>query len=249
VSPANGSDTTFSVDAFARYGLARTGGGSEWELSALYKADDRPKADPDTAQIAVSLSRVGDRFNAHWDAVRYELERTGDVQNLLTAARVIRPLSRILSRPLDPKVPSGGDVLLGSLGLDLALGIEGGLNLDTMLPEGAASRGILRLVPAATFYVVWLTPPVVERVLLSAAYQVRLPATDEIFLETRVPGDDPEAQANRRARHWVEVEADIMVSDYAGISASYEYGSLPPAFSFVDHKGTLGLVIKFKWNE
>jgi hypothetical protein len=249
VSPAKGSATTFSVDAFARYTVARPSRWSEWQVSGLYKADERPKADPDTAQLAVSFTHVGNRINSYWDAARYELERTGDVQNLLTAGRVVRPLSRILSRPLDPKRPKGGDVVLASLGLDLGLGVEGGVNLDTELPEGAASRGILRLVPSVTFSLVWLTPPLVERVDLTAAYEVRLPATDEIFLETRVDGDDPEVQANRRARHWVDVTADVMVNDYAGINVRYEYGSLPPAFSFVDHKGTLGLVIKFKWAE
>ena len=249
VSPAKGSETTFSVDAFARYTVARPSRWSEWQVSGLYKADERPKADPDTAQLAVSFSHVGNRINSYWEAARYELERTGDVQNLLTAGRIVRPIPWTLSRRLNPDVPAGGDVIVASLGLDLGLGVEGGVNLDTELPDGAASRGVFRLVPSAAFYLVWLTPPLVERVDLAVAYEVRLPATDEIFLETRVEGDDPEVQANRRARHWVEATADVMVNDYAGINVRYEYGSLPPAFSFVDHKGTLGLVIKFKWNE
>jgi hypothetical protein len=37
-----------------------------------------------------------------------------------------------------------------------------------------------------------------------------------------------------------------MFSDALGISLKYQYGSLPPAFKFVDHSTSVGLTFKLK---
>jgi hypothetical protein len=79
---------------------------------------------------------------------------------------------------------------------------------------------------------------------ITASYRVRLPAMDEPFIKTihQVTTID----LNTKARHWVEV--DINSSPWAwkyfALNAKYQYGELPPLFSLVDHKFSIGFTLQ-----
>jgi hypothetical protein len=47
-------------------------------------------------------------------------------------------------------------------------------------------------------------------------------------------------------RHYFGSDLDLMFSDPLGISLKYRYGSIPPAFKFVNHAVSIGLTFKIK---
>jgi hypothetical protein len=79
---------------------------------------------------------------------------------------------------------------------------------------------------------------------ITATYVVRLPATDEPLVKTL--HQVTTVQLTDRARHWVEVDGSVSPWSfkYLAINAKYQYGSLPPAFNFVDHSFTIGLSLR-----
>ncbi len=81
---------------------------------------------------------------------------------------------------------------------------------------------------------------------IKGSYRVRLPATDEPFVATH--HEQTTADMTTKPRHWIEV--DITYSPpqwkYLGLTAKYQYGSLPPIFSFVDQQASLGLLFQAK---
>jgi hypothetical protein len=76
---------------------------------------------------------------------------------------------------------------------------------------------------------------------ITGTYRVRIPAMDEPFLETlhNVTSFD----MTTKSRHWIE--SDIAYSPqgwkYFSLTATYQYGVLPPFFELVDHKFTFGI--------
>lgn len=79
---------------------------------------------------------------------------------------------------------------------------------------------------------------------VTASYVVRIPATDEPLVKTL--HQTTTAELTDRARHWVEVDGNLSPWSfrYLSITAKYQYGSLPPAFNFVDHSFSIGLTLK-----
>jgi len=79
---------------------------------------------------------------------------------------------------------------------------------------------------------------------ITGSDRVRIPAIDEPFVKTihQVTTVD----LTTKARHWVDV--DITSSpwnwEYFALNAAYQYGDLPPLFSFVDHKFTIGFTLQ-----
>ncbi len=75
---------------------------------------------------------------------------------------------------------------------------------------------------------------------------MRLLARDELFLETRGHTDDPVPFFNRLARHYVENNIAFMLTDFTGITVKHQYGSLPPAYKFMDHRVSVELTFQAK---
>jgi hypothetical protein len=71
-----------------------------------------------------------------------------------------------------------------------------------------------------------------------------LPAFDEPFIRTE--RQITAVDLSTKARHWVELDFSYSPSSfkYLAITAQYQYGDLPPVFTFVDHKVTIGLTFK-----
>jgi hypothetical protein len=52
----------------------------------------------------------------------------------------------------------------------------------------------------------------------------------------------------RGTREYISNTLNWQVGLFA-ITLKHEYGSLPPAFEFVDHKATIGLTVMWKWKD
>ncbi len=250
VAPAKGSGTTYTIDAKASYIFARRGKSEEtsWTVNGAAASDHRPLADPDSFRAAVSVEHVPARLPAvfHWDVGAYEFDRNGHVANLLTAPRLVFVWSgaAAATNPGSAKAPT----IRYSYGLDLTLGAEGGGNLKNDAAPGA-KRVIIRGAPGATAYIT-IPTSVLKKLVGSLEYKVRFPFTREVFLETRQLPDnaDPVASLSRRPRHHLRAQADFMATDWVGFQLKYEWGTLPPAFKFVDHSASIGLVFKARQN-
>jgi hypothetical protein len=134
-----------------------------------------------------------------------------------------------------------------------ALGLEGGHNLK---PPGSLQgapvdlshyAGIFRGVAGAdAIFAIAAADRMSSLFSITGTYRVRLPVTDEPFVES-LHGQTV-VDLTTKARHWVEV--DVIYSpprwQFLGLTAKYQFGSLPPIFSFVDQQVSLGLLFQAK---
>lgn len=123
--------------------------------------------------------------------------------------------------------------------IDFTTGFESGHNLKTKItPEGFGNYGRLKVGTAV--YFTHLNPAIFERIDFTANYTARLLNKAEPFTEDEVDF------LTKKTRHYAESDLDLMFSKYLGFSIKYRYGSLPPAFKFVDHNVSFGLTLKAK---
>ncbi len=131
------------------------------------------------------------------------------------------------------------------------LGLETGRNLnrpsevDKTAVDLSRYKGILRGVMGADASIgLAAEDRKTDIFTITGSYRVRVPAIDEPFVKTihQVTTVD----LTTKARHWVEV--DITSSPwnwkYFALNAKYQYGELPPLFSFVDHKFSIGFTLQ-----
>jgi hypothetical protein len=252
--PAAEAKPVYTIDTRGTYEIwASPSGARVWEVSGSAKADKRENADLDSYVFGANyhqIGRGGHHVNIHWFS-GVEMNRKARVTNLVTAPRLVRPWTRNVYRT----DADGMTKLAATFGLTLDGAVEAGWNLRNLYtdPENAeeakGSGGILRVAPGLTLYVVKPDAGFLNRIGVTARYVVRLLARDELFLETRKSrgaGTDPIPQLNRRARHFTQIAAAFMLTEFAGVELKYTYGSEPPAFKLADHNGAVGLVIKFR---
>jgi len=122
-------------------------------------------------------------------------------------------------------------------------GFEGGHNYRHKLNEHGLGN-LWRWKFGANAYFVALNPPIFKRIDFSTEYKVRLLNSAEPFTETI--NDKEITTLKKGSRHYVESSLDFMFSKALGITLKYQYGSLPPAFKFVDHSVSMGLTFKLK---
>jgi hypothetical protein len=240
VAPAVGAHTLYTIDARADIFLTRTGS-TNWNIVGAFKADERKDVDPDSAKLGVSAQRIKGFLPVLGGQGLIEFDRDADVVNAVAGASVIKTWHHSNRKVVD-KVP----VVTSTVNFQAGIGIEAGANLrntvDVTAEDGSdGSGGIFRLVPGASLW--WVKPMKIDRLVLAAEYLVRIPATREIFLETRdLPDDaDPVASLTKKARHHVTASATFMINEWFGFEAGYEFGSLPPVFQIVDHSFKFGI--------
>ena len=73
---------------------------------------------------------------------------------------------------------------------------------------------------------------------------MRLPAFDEPFIKTT--DSVTTVSLTTKPRHWVELDLSYspFAFKYIAFTAQYQYGDLPPVFTLVDHKVSVGLTLK-----
>ena len=126
---------------------------------------------------------------------------------------------------------------------DFLFGGEGGHNYRHKLNEHGLGN-FWRWKFGMTAYFVALNPPGLKRINFTTEYKVRLPRSDEPFTQ-EINGKDV-TTLEKKPRHYVASDLDLMFSKAFGITIKYRYGSLPPAFKFIDHSASIGLTFQIK---
>lgn len=132
-----------------------------------------------------------------------------------------------------------------------AFGFEGGWNLNqpkelmgapiNLSRYSAIMRGLL-----GSDAILGIAAPDRSSDVFSVAgsYRVRLPFEDEPFVYSR--HGQTFALLTTKARNWVEVNVTYAPWQFKfiGLNAKYQWGSLPPIFSFVDHQVSVGFQLQ-----
>lgn len=230
-----GSGPLYSIEAKAGYlqSLRRKGaiGGR-----MTFVSDEGSDIDPDSITATGSYQKVfvinsplGIILNS--DFFGGEFDKEGETRNLTTEldATLVLPSKRF------------GEQTFATM--DFMAGFEGGHNYEHPLnPDGLG--GFWRPKVGVNAYLVALQPKGFNRINLSASYLLRLPRSAEPFTE-KIDGEKI-TSLTKRPRHYVSIDNQFMFSPALGLTLSYRYGSLPPAFNFIDHKVSAGFVIQFK---
>jgi hypothetical protein len=248
-SPSAGSSPDYSTDSKANLPLKYFGENQSSTVSAAatVQTDSKGTSDPDGFYWGIPVQHIFKWGSAQWSTVGMELDKRGKAVNFVSAPSVTRSFYHDFFGP--DKKRKGLVTVTASVGLDLTAGVEFGSNLRQAFTivnkpnegEGAFFRG----VPSATAY---LTIPQVlhfNKITLSSSYTARIPTTDELFLETRNT-KTPIPLMTSQTRNWIQNTLQFNITDFVGIQIKHQYGSLPPAFSFVQNSGSVGVVLAFK---
>lgn len=140
--------------------------------------------------------------------------------------------------------------LATALSLTLAAGVEIGDNFKNEFTvagkTGASGSGLIfRGVPGASLAFVFIPDKNPKHAIRwSSNYLVRLPVRDELFLILPEGASTAVPHLGTRPRHYLENDLSFQINDYFGLKIQHTYGSLPPAFQFVNHTVSAGIVFK-----
>lgn len=246
VAPAVGSSPLYSIDGSINHAIAGLNPSLAFIASA--KSDSSKKADPDSFTWALKFldfprKRAGLGGGSNFAGM--EFDKTGNVMNEVSQAELLWAYRQVGPKRKNQRFP------FYSWALNLGAGLEVGDNFknEFTIANQPGHRGtglILRGVPRAKFILVFPTSNPKHAVNFTSSYTVRLPARDELFLETRLHTTDPVPLLGTNPRHYVENNLTFNVTSFFAFKVQHSYGSLPPAFSFTDNKGSIGIVFQAK---
>jgi hypothetical protein len=209
----------------------------------------RTRFDPDSIIAAFALTNItnwkigpisGSRFQLQLP--EGEFSRTDPSSNIIAAG--------IATLDLKPWQPKSNRHMYGTL-YPFA-GIEAGRNLNRphmidMTPVDLSHyKGIVRGYTGADAALAVVDPNDVTTTLFSitGTYRVRFPTIDEPFIETLHQATT--IDMTTKVRHWIEADVNYVIPTwkYLSISATYQYGELPPIFTLTDHRFTIGLKVQ-----
>ena len=216
--------------------LFNLGGKGALGPRAEINAASESNIDPDSIKTALTYEKIFVLGRAKGvilrsDALGLEFDTKSRTRNFMT------DLSGILVLPAKPL----GESTFAAI--DFMLGFEAGHNYRHKLNEDGLGN-LWRWKFGANAYFVALNPWLLKRIDFATEYKLRLLETAEPFTVTI--DDNKITTLEKKPRHYVGSNLDFMFSDALGISLKYQYGSLPPAFSFVNHAASVGLTFKLK---
>jgi hypothetical protein len=249
VTPTVGAGPQYDIDTSVGLKLSRKHPKVRWfEITGAVATDQRQKADPDSFRWRLAYQIVPSKVaRPQYDLglLGMEFDRTGEARNLIASPRVIIPFGP------NPKVDSNG-VPKVVMRWELYGGVEAGWNTKDILRFAGTSfpghNAIFRGVPGSTLYLRWFRVGPFQEISVDSNYEVRLLATREIFLETRLHTTDPVPELRQQPRHHIKTTVAFKFSGAAALTVKYEYGSLPPAFTFVQHQVAIGILLQLKQN-
>ncbi len=248
-APASGSSPTYTIDSKASYILHSFANGA-YTISATgdVNTDKKKTADPDSYHWAIPVQYVSTaNFTAQFPSIGMELDKKGNAINVVSAPNITRGFGHVFTTK-DVKNP-GTDKVTASVGLELTGGIEFGSNIRNDYAVANKTVGgqgwFMRGVPAASTYLIIPNIFRLNRISLTSSYTARIPTTDEVFIETRHT-TKPIPELTSKTRNFVQNTLNFMITEYVGIQIKHQYGSLPPAFNFVQNSGSIGLVFGLK---
>ena len=204
---------------------------------AAVNAASESNIDPDSIKATATYQKVfpfgpaGQGIILNSDALGVEFDTENRTRNLATE------LSGILVLP-SARLGEGAFAAI-----DFMTGFEAGHNYRHKLNEDGLGN-FWRWKFGATAYFIALHPPLFKRIDFNAEYKVRLLNSAEPF--TKTINDQDVTTLKKGPRHYFGSDLDFMFSDLLGISLKYRYGSIPPAFKFVNHAVSIGLTFKIK---
>ena len=231
---ARGSKPLYSFESKVGY-LQRFSFGS---LGGRVSADAAKESniDPDAIKATASYEKIIllgtlNSIILESDFLGVEFDKENKTRNLSTGldAKLIIPPARLGEKSY--------------AAIQFLAGFEGGHNYRNKLdPDGLGNYWRWKLGANAYFLV--LNPPGLNRIDFNTDYKVRLLNSFEPFSEKI--NDKDVVSLRKKPRHYVASNLDFMFSDSFGVTLQYRYGSLPPAFKFIDNSVSLGLTFKLK---
>jgi hypothetical protein len=246
VAAGVGAKPLYSIDGSF---LTRIKRGNRVSLAATetIKSDSSADIDPDSFNSAITLiyssaPKHQNLFSAKSNLAGLEFDKGSAVFNEVSSAA-------FSWMRFKDWASSEGD-LTRSLEVSLTAGIELGDNFKNSFtvanqPSARGSGLIFRGVPGAgLFYNIFPGGDTKHAIRLNSSYIVRLPARDELFLETRRHTSNPVPLLETNPRHYVENNLIVQFNDFLGLKIQYSYGALPPAFRFNDQRIATGIVFQ-----
>lgn len=232
---ARGSKPLYSIDSKARYlfSLRRYGAIG---AAGTFVSDEGSDVDPDSITVTGSYEKVfvfapATGIILRSDFLGGEFNKKNSTRNLTTGldGTLILPSARL------------GETNFATI--DFLGGFEAGKNFKSEFdPDGLG--GFWRWKVGASVYFVALRPPLFNRVTFNTQYRLRLLRDFEPFTE-KVGGEEV-TTLTKRPRHHVSSDLNLLFSPAYGLTFKYMYGSLPPAYNFVDHKVSVGFSLQLK---
>jgi len=248
-APAGGSSPSYTIDSKGSYILHSFAKGA-YTISATgdINTDKKKTADPDSFHWAIPVQYIStSNWTAQFPTIGMELDKKGNTINLVSAPGFTYGLGHDFVTP-DAK-NKGANRVFASIGLDLTGGVEFGGNLKNdyaVVNKTIGGQGwFFRGTPSASAYVIIPNVFHLSKISITSSYIARIPTRDEVFIETRHTSK-PFPELTDRTRNYVQTAINFMVTDYFGFQIKHQYGSLPPAFSFVQNSGSIGLVFALK---
>jgi len=241
--PAVGAKPSYNIDSHMSLPVCLP---HTWDLkfTGTVKTADHPNADPDSFSAGIALGprypfwgTPTSAFDFQWRAAQWEFSRKDEAFNFTTVPTFTYARGWFRTNPATHNVRHAG-------GLNVRFAPEIGENLRNHI---AAIRngygGIARMVPGADFYLVF--PRDNWGVRWTSTWDARILLTREPFIDYRraIP-----ASLGRGTRNSLSNTLEVNPNKLFAINIKHEYGSLPPAFKFVDHKVTVGLSISWSWH-
>ncbi len=201
------------------------------------KWSNDPKADPDTLTfgwedswlLGQTLNASGPFRNLIWrNTPELESDRAFDNTNTLLQSKFLLPARPILEK----------------LYFTPVVGAEVGKNFESPLRE-ARGNAVARLLGGTSLQLpISVAGNTLDRVVLTASYERRWPLSPEVYFRATGASQLLAARFGTNPEDHVEVNLNFMFKNNFGAFLGYEYGSLPPKFTLVDHKLTIGIVYK-----
>jgi hypothetical protein len=232
---ARKSGPVYSIEARFSYlqSLRRAGaiGGT-----FTFVSDEGSKVDPDSITAAGSYEKIfvlgpSTGIILRSDFIGGEFDKKNKTQNLTTGLEttLVLPSKRL------------GETTFATV--DFTAGFDAGHNYKHELnPNGLGN--FWRPKVGVNAYLLALNTPLFNRISLNSEYKLRLPQSAEPFTE-RINGENI-TSLTKRPRHYFGTDLNLLFTSAYGITISYRYGSLPPAFKLVDHKVSIGFTLQLK---
>jgi hypothetical protein len=252
----------YAIDLKLKYTDAISGSAWDWGVEALVMANakdeppnDRSQIDPDSIRGALTFDYLNGKTGrpATWIKLALkpaagEFTRKNAVSNFVPSVRLYW---------LGPSASNESAIFefLPFVGFEAGWNLNQPSKLFDQDVDLAGYRGIFRVVPGAKtgFYLLKsgkFKKDDFYRLWFEGLYELRLPRTDEPFVETQFANTEEKVKRikvtrlTQKPRHFVEVSANVNITPRFGLRAQYRYGSVPPLFEFVDHQVSIGLTFK-----
>lgn len=249
VTPSVGAGPSYNIDSTLKYTLRQWGENAVFAAGQV-KTDNRPTADPDSFSWNMGYRRTGLRSSMfEWDFAGMQMDKKANALNFYSAPKFVWNAQHLFKGT--EKTKKTGQTYLTPnvlVGLDLILGMEVGDNFrdDFTVTNNMGLGAFARGAPGVSAYLVVPNVWHFKKISLTSTYTARIPTTDELFLETRHHNAKPVPMLTSNTRHYLQDDLQFMLSDYFGFEIKQQYGSLPPAFSFVDNRVSIGLAVQLK---